>query len=110
MDVQKRTAQYKHHHNSNMYSKPNFIRLKEVFVDKPTLSSSAKSTDNIASASYKELQLQKAGPFLIIKVQSRTVVINDSSIPNTVLIHQIAAASEPKSRPICSGAETHSSK
>lgn len=97
MHTRRNRAQYKHSHEKTVYSKPHFVPIQRVFVDKSPSRSGENIADKLATASYNKLRPRKAGLFFIVKVQSHTVVIDEDDVSSTVSTHRTTTASTLKS-------------
>lgn len=75
-----------------------------MFDDKRPLSREGNTGTSLAMTSYNKLQMWKAIPFQINKVQPRRVVIDEDGVPTTVSLSRVTAASGAKRAPSRNGA------
>lgn len=77
-----------------------FVPNQWVSVDKPPLIVKAKTADQIAKASDKNLYPQTVKPLTIIKMQPHTIVLDKERVPDTVSMHRVTAAPWLKKHPV----------
>lgn len=76
IQMKKRGDEYKRHYHARAQFEPEFVHIKGVFDDYPTLTNTDKTAKKMAKFSNIKLRSQNAEPLQIIKRQLHTIVID----------------------------------
>lgn len=71
----------------------NFALINKLIIaDGMPLTAEAPAANSVATSSYNKLQHRTTGPYKILNVPSKTVVVDEKAVRDTVLVHMVSRA------------------